>query len=38
MPLGKVTSGHVEQLAERMLEPGLKPKTVRNVLAFLHSI
>jgi len=38
IPLVKVTSTHVEQLAERMLASGLKPKTVRNVLGFLHSI
>lgn len=34
----KVTSTHVEQLAERMLASGLKPKSVRNVLGFLRSI
>lgn len=33
-----VRTAHVEALAEAMLERGLAPKTVRNVLNFLHSI
>lgn len=33
-----VKTAHVEALAEAMLERGLAPKTVRNVLNFLHSI
>ena len=38
VPLAKVTPRDVERLAERMLESGRKPKTVRNVVAFLHSV
>jgi site-specific recombinase XerD len=38
MPIGKLATAHVEDLAERMLKKGLAPKTVRNVIAFLHSV
>jgi integrase len=37
-PLRKVTRTDVEALASAMLNEGLKPKTVRNTLAFLHQI
>lgn len=37
-PLARVTVSDVEALAERMLASGLRPKTVRNVLSFLHSV
>ena len=36
--IGKVARRDVEELAERMLAGGLKPKTVRNALAFLHQV
>jgi integrase len=36
--LAKVTTADVEGVAERMLTTGLSPKTVRNVLTFLHSV
>jgi integrase len=38
MPIGKLASAHVEELAARMLKRGLSPKSVRNVIAFLHSV
>lgn len=38
LPLTKVTAAQVEALASAMLRRGLKPKTIRNVIAFLHSI
>jgi len=34
----EVTSAHVQALASGMLRAGRSPKTVRNVLSFLHSI
>jgi integrase len=34
----KVKPEHVEALAERMLEAGKSPKTVRNVLSYLHGV
>jgi integrase len=34
----EITTRHVDRLAAGMLENGLAPKTVRNVLAFLHAI
>jgi integrase len=33
----EITTRHVDRLAAAMLETGLAPKTVRNVLAFLHA-
>jgi integrase len=36
--LGKATRGDVEDLAAAMLDKGLSPKTVRNVLSYLHSV
>lgn len=38
LAITQVTTPHVEALAETMLADGLAPKTVRNVLNFLHSI
>lgn len=38
VPLGKVTRVQVEDLARAMLGRGLSPKTVRNVLSYLHSV
>jgi integrase len=37
-PLEKITTAHVEALAADMLARGSAPKTVRNVLSFLHSV
>ena len=37
-PVGEVTTAHIEALASAMLDRGLAPKTVRNVMTFLHSI
>jgi len=37
-PLEKVTTAHVEALASVMLAAGRAPKTVRNLLTFVHSI
>jgi integrase len=37
-PLAKITPAKVEALAASMLRRGLAPKTVRNVLSFLHSV
>ncbi|HEV2787037.1 MAG TPA: site-specific integrase, partial [Solirubrobacteraceae bacterium] len=37
-PLEKITTSHVEALAADMLAAGSAPKTVRNVLSFLHSV
>ena len=37
-PVRAVTRQAVEALAEKMLKDGKSPKTVRNVLTFLHSI
>ena len=34
----RVTKADVERLARSMLERGLAPKTVRNVMTFLHSV
>jgi integrase len=36
--IDRVTVGDVETVAAAMLEAGLAPKTVRNVLTFLHSV
>ena len=38
MPVAEVKTPHVEAIASAMLDGGLAPKTVRNVLTFLHSI
>lgn len=38
LPLSNMTTAHVESLAGSMMRRGLAPKTVRNVIAFLHSI
>jgi len=38
MPVVDVTTAHVEGLATGMLRAGRSPKTVRNVLSFLHAI
>lgn len=38
MAITDVTTAHVEAVADAMLSHGLAPKTVRNVLNFLHSI
>lgn len=37
-PLDKVTTSDAEAVAEAMLRAGLAPKTVRNLLAFLHAV
>lgn len=37
-PLGAIERGDVEALAEAMLKDGKSPKTVRNVLTFLHGV
>jgi integrase len=37
-PLAKIDRDAIEHLAEGMLGAGLAPKTVRNVLTFLHSV
>jgi integrase len=37
-PFERVTTAQVEALADSMLASGLSPKTVRNVLSFLHSV
>lgn len=37
-PLDKITTASIEALATDMLNEGKAPKTVRNVLSFLHSI
>jgi hypothetical protein len=34
----KVTRTDIERLARSMFERGLAPKTVRNVMTFLHSV
>ena len=36
--MDSVTRSDVERLARSMLERGLAPKTVRNVMTFLHSV
>jgi integrase len=36
--VGDVTTAHVEALATAMLKSGRAPKTVRNVMTFLHSV
>jgi hypothetical protein len=36
--VGAVSTEHVERLASRMLTRGASPKTVRNVMTFLHSV
>lgn len=37
-PIHEVEAADVESLASGMLRKGLKPKTVRNVLTYLHSV
>lgn len=37
-PVDRVTVADVETIAAAMLDAGLAPKTVRNVLTFLHSV
>ena len=37
-PVSDITTAHVEALASAMLRDGLSPKTVRNVMTFLHSV
>lgn len=37
-PVSEVTTAHIEAVASAMLDRGLAPKTVRNVMTFLHSI
>jgi len=37
-PVDRVTVGDVETVAAAMLDAGLAPKTVRNVVTFLHSV
>ncbi len=37
-PVDRVTQTQVEDLAEEMLAQGKSPKTVRNVMTFLHSV
>ena len=37
-PVDRVTIGDVETVAAAMLDAGLAPKTVRNVVTFLHSV
>ncbi|MCW2986839.1 MAG: Phage integrase [Conexibacter sp.] len=36
-PVDRVTTAQVEVVAEKMLEAGLAPKSVRNLITFLHS-
>ncbi len=38
LAIEKLTAAHAEELAAAMLASGRQPKTVRNVLAFLHSV
>jgi site-specific recombinase XerD len=38
LAIDDLTTAHVEALATGMLVAGLSPKTIRNVLSFLHSI
>ncbi len=38
LAVAEVTTAHVETLAGGMLADGLSPKTIRNVVSFLHSI
>ena len=38
LAISDVTTAHVETLAGSMLRDGLSPKTVRNVMTFLHSV
>ena len=37
-PVSEVKTAHIESVASAMLDRGLAPKTVRNVMTFLHSI
>jgi integrase len=37
-PVSEIRTAHIEAVASSMLDAGLAPKTVRNVLTFLHSI
>ena len=38
LEISDVTTAHVEALAGSMLGDGLSPKTIRNILNFLHSV
>lgn len=38
LPITRLSTAQVEDLAARMLKVGRAPKTVRNVIAFLHSV
>jgi hypothetical protein len=38
LPLEKVSRGRIEAMATVMLDDGLAPRTVRNVLTFTHSV
>jgi integrase len=38
MPVTNVNTAHVESMASTMLRSGLAPKTVRNVITFMHAI
>ncbi len=38
LPVTEVETAHIDRLASEMLKDGSAPKTVRNVLSFLHSI
>ena len=38
LAVANVTTAHVEAVVSAMLADGLSPKTIRNVLSFLHSI
>jgi integrase len=37
-PVSEIKTAHIESLASAMLDSGLAPKTVRNVMTFLHTI
>lgn len=37
-PVDRVTTAQVEAVAEQMLQAGLAPKSVRNLITFLHSV
>jgi integrase len=38
IPVADVSSADIEAVAQRMLSRGLSPKTVRNVLTYVHSV
>ena len=38
LPVTEIETAHIDRLASEMLNDGSAPKTVRNVLSFLHSI